>query len=76
MSEPAPPHDDHLLTALHEGRAELSVGGRCLRGEELAGAAGHVAAQVAGAALATAAFRWLVPALPPSADRLPPEEPS
>jgi glycerol uptake facilitator-like aquaporin len=30
---------------------------------------GFVAAQLAGAALATAAFRWLVPALPPVPDR-------
>jgi len=49
MSKRVPPHDECLLTALHEGRAELSVGERCLRGDELAGAAGHVAAQVAGA---------------------------
>ncbi len=49
MSGAAPWGEDRLLAALHQGRAELSVGGRCLRGDDLAGAAGEVAAQVAGA---------------------------
>jgi glycerol uptake facilitator-like aquaporin len=35
---------------------------------------GFVAAQLAGASLATVAFRWLVPAFPSAAGRLPPED--
>jgi acyl-CoA synthetase (AMP-forming)/AMP-acid ligase II len=38
-----------VLTALHEGRADVSIGGRRLTGEELSGAAGAVAARVSGA---------------------------
>ncbi|MFF2393288.1 AMP-binding protein [Nocardia sp. NPDC058114] len=38
-----------LLTALHDGTAELNIGGRRLRGIELAEAVGAVAVQVAGA---------------------------
>jgi acyl-CoA synthetase (AMP-forming)/AMP-acid ligase II len=44
-----------LLAALHDGRAELNVGDRRLGGDDLAGAAGSVAAQVAGSRLVAVA---------------------
>jgi len=49
----APPH--RLLTALHEGAAELNAGDRRLAGDDLSGAAGGVAARVKGARLVAVA---------------------